>query len=283
MKLSGLIRREVALLTNNSGGDLLKGDVVIVDSTLELAFTTTTTAAYADGKVGVLEDDIPDGELGMVVFSGEVSQINLSASASLGDKVSTHTVAGQAARHASPRVEGDFAEVLDTGTNPPALLWGMPTPELGSVLNDYILIEDQKSSGTNGGSSTAGSWQTRDLNTEVHDSGGHASISGNQITLQAGTYRFCISAPAYQPDEHQIKLYNVTDAADVKLGTPEFNDQAAADAQTRSWVKGQFTIASAKVFEVRHQVAVSQTTNGYGRPASFGVETYTQAEFWKVA
>lgn len=277
-------RTVVSILTNSSGGNLAYGSVVVLSASQE-SFTTTTTSGFSNGVIGVIiePNGIANGAMGKVATAGYVKQINLSSAATLGDLVKAHTVAGQGVRHASPRVTGDFAQVLDDTATPPAILFGSPTPTLNSVLNDYILIEDQKASGTAGGSSTQGSWETRTLNTEVHDSGGHASVASNQITLAAGTYRFCISAPAYQADWHKAKLYNVTDAADVKLGSTEFNDQANIDAITRSWVKGEFTIATSKVFEVRHQVRISQATDGYGIAASFGTEVYTQAEFWKVA
>ena len=68
---------------------------------------------------------------------------------------------------------------------------------LKSALDGYILIRDEKASGTTGGTFTSGAWQTRDLNTEVVDTGNHASVATNQITLAAGTYRFRIVAPAH--------------------------------------------------------------------------------------
>lgn len=125
--LRGLIRTEISLWTNNSGGDLIKGAVVIVDDALAASFTTTNISAYSNGKIGVLLENIADGEIGLVCTSGEVPIINLSASASLGDLVKTHSVAGQGVPHAKPRIEGDFAEVLGTGTTPRAILFGMPT------------------------------------------------------------------------------------------------------------------------------------------------------------
>jgi len=121
---TSLGRTETALLYNKSGGALLRGDVVVIDTATANSFTTTTTGAFLDGRVGVLMENIENDAVGIVAFSGYVSQINLSASASIGDFAKTHTVAGQAAPHATPAQGGDFAQVLETGTTPAAILFG---------------------------------------------------------------------------------------------------------------------------------------------------------------
>jgi hypothetical protein len=148
--------------------------------------------------------------------------------------------------------------------------------------SDYIEIRDQKAAGTDGGGFTSGAWQTRDLNTEHADAGGHASVAANQITLAAGTYECDIEAPAGVCNAHQAKLYNVTDAADTLIGTTEYTGNGNTN-YTRSRITGRFTIAAQKVFEVRHQCQTTKATDGFGNSANFGVtEIYTVARFWKV-
>ena len=149
-------------------------------------------------------------------------------------------------------------------------------------IRDYILVRDEKSSGTNGGTFTTGSWQIRDINTEVSDVGGHCSISANQITLGAGTYECRIICPAYQVGSHQAKLYNISDSADVILGSVEYSPNANIPSG-HSFVSGRFTIAATKIFEVQHQGTISIATYGFGIAASFGAEVYTTAEFWRVS
>lgn len=149
----------------------------------------------------------------------------------------------------------------------------------GSGL-DYILIREEQTSGTQGGTFTSGAWQTRVLNTEVVDTGNHASLSSNQITLAAGTYRFRIRCPGFLVVNHKAKLYNITDAADVEFGTSE---RTNADAQNYSEIVGRMTIAGTKVFEVQHQCSTTRATNGFGATTGFGTEIYTIAEFWKEA
>ena len=151
----------------------------------------------------------------------------------------------------------------------------------------YILIEDQKSAGTNGGSASATTWNVRDLNTEVADEPGAASLSSNQITLTAGTYYCRISAPAYRVTTHKIRLHETTSTLADIYGTCEM---AIADynAQTRSVLAGKFTISSANesagqnIFEVQHYTTAASSTTGLGYSTNVGTEVYTIAEFWKV-
>ena len=74
------------------------------------------------------------------------------------------------------------------------------------LFSSYAIIADQKSSGTDGGTATSGSWQTRDLNTEIADPDGIVSISANQFTLAAGNYLITWSAPAGDVRGHQSRL-----------------------------------------------------------------------------
>jgi len=150
----------------------------------------------------------------------------------------------------------------------------------GVATESYAKLSDEKTSGTEGGASVSGSFETRDLNTEV-DTDGIVSLSANQFTLQAGTYKVNWMAPAYFAIEHQSRLWNDTDSAVEILGA---NSRAPTSSGmvNNSIGFGRFTIADAKVFEVQHQVANSNA-NGHGRAASFGTELYTQIEILKEA
>lgn len=147
-------------------------------------------------------------------------------------------------------------------------------------IYEYILIRDEKTANTAGGTFTSGAWRTRDLNTEVADTGSLASVGSNQITLAAGTYRCRISAPALGVDNHRAKLYDVTNAVDLILGTVEWSHNAAY-AQTRSFIEGRFTLSGSTVLEVRHYSSGTRATSGFGIQMNVGVEVYTVAEFWK--
>lgn len=159
-------RTQCAILENNSGGAVARGDVVVIDDTQAKSFKTTTTGGFVNGQIGVvLDSSIADNALGLIAFSGWVPQINLQASASLGQFVKTHTVAKQGTAHAVPSVAGDFAMVLETGTTPSAILFGLQvqpihdptaihtdvdgeidglTEKTTPVAGDWVLIEDSE-------------------------------------------------------------------------------------------------------------------------------------------
>jgi hypothetical protein len=144
---------------------------------------------------------------------------------------------------------------------------------------DYILIVDRKATNVDGGTFTSGAMRTRDLNTELSDAGGHASVSANQITLAAGTYRFNIIAPSRSVVENIGRLQNITDVATIETST----SQRSASPMSFINIRGRFTIAAAKVLEVQHQGDTTQATTGFGSAANLGglSETYTVVEFWR--
>ncbi len=146
----------------------------------------------------------------------------------------------------------------------------------------YIRLHDSKATTTAGGSTTTGSWLTRTI-TEDIDDGDNVSVASNQITLEAGTYDCLITCPIYKGDQHQARLYNITDGSTTLVGTNAFSNNAD-NVQNSSVIQGRFTIAVQKVFEIQHRVTVAEATNGFGLANSFGEnEIYTVAEFWKVA
>ena len=136
------------------------------------------------------------------------------------------------------------------------------------------VLEDQKTSGTNGGTFTAGAWRQRDLNTEVYDRLGILSISSNQFTIsQAGTYEISWSCPAYYVNGNKTLLYRVTDSAVVAYG-----DTGCSGAQHNILSTGivSITIASAKTFRIDHWCNTTSTNTGFGAAANLGTETYTR-------
>lgn len=156
------------------------------------------------------------------------------------------------------------------------------------VTTPYIRVEDQKAKGTNGGSSSATTWHTRTLNTEVQDTGSYASVASNQVTLAAGTYDIVASAPAQGSNQHRLVLWNDTDGSLALAGTSESNNSTDG-VTTRSFVCGRVTIASSKAFSLRHYITTALATYGLGVAANINdpggsslIEVYAVFEAWKV-
>jgi len=147
----------------------------------------------------------------------------------------------------------------------------------GAALG-YILIRDEKASGTGGGTFTSGAWRTRDLNTESSDTGNHASIASNQITLAAGTYEFSAKAVSSSSDRVQARLQNITDTISI-VGLSGNSNSVSGETHV-SMVDGKFTIATSKIFELQHRCS---TTGNFGLASSFGTEIYASVEFRKTS
>lgn len=106
-------------LANDTGSDILEGSVVVVlsDGTVALADTENDPR-----PTGVVVDQIDDGNTGQVVFGGPVDMVLTTGSVTAGTYGQTSTTPGEAQTAGSPAKA--FCEFTDTGTNPPAFLWG---------------------------------------------------------------------------------------------------------------------------------------------------------------
>lgn len=157
-------------------------------------------------------------------------------------------------------------------------LVGGTTPSWGGLL----IVQDQKTSGTSGGGFTSGAWRTRTLNTTIINTITGASIATNQITLPAGTYLFEAAAPGHRVGNHAARLQNITDTATTLPGSSEVSEQPGAIVSNKSFIVGTFTISGTKVFEVQHQCATTNGSDGFGPSAGFGTEVYTTVKIQKV-
>lgn len=123
-------RQVIASLTNQSGGAIIAGDVVIVSTANDESFTTTTSAAYNSTRVGVALESIAAAAAGRVLLEGYAPLVNVSASATRGYYLLTHTVAKQATSQ-SAYVAGAFGQILKAGTAPSAMIF--PVAQSGAL------------------------------------------------------------------------------------------------------------------------------------------------------
>ena len=154
----------------------------------------------------------------------------------------------------------------------------------GTAYDSKLLhIRDEKTSSTQGGTATAGDDQIRDLNTVVTNEITGASLGSNRITLPAGTYYIEAWAGKYQTDMNRAFLYNQSDSSVTILGHSNFSDDNNQGYMI-SFVKGRFTIAAQKLFEIRHYGEKAQSNNGLGiSVADSRTNVYTDVQIWKVA
>jgi hypothetical protein len=157
----------------------------------------------------------------------------------------------------------------------------------GEIYPRVAYVKDVKSNGTNGGTFTSGSWQTRDLTvTEGDDS--IVTLGSNQFTLPAGDYRIEASAPGYRVEHHKIKVRNISDSTDDIIGSNAFSDDYfnagnSSSEQTNSVLSGKLLIDASKTFELQHRSASTLASTGFGLANTFSVdEVYSQVKITKV-
>jgi hypothetical protein len=267
------------------------------------SWATSYTAPYASATTGsviyaaqwnanqtslesFLNNQNLDGTTNIAV--GGIQTANIANSAVTDAKIAGITTAG--------KVNGSAITGIN---NLPSGAGVIPTANLGSSTASsitflrgdqtwnnpfayYVKISNTQTSGTGGGSATSGSWQVYPMNTKDLDPQSIGTLSGNALSLPAGTYIVYGSIPFNQIQNVQSRLYNATASAILLNGTSGI---AVKAGQTYfiSEIIGEFTLSTTSSVEVEYQS--SQTNNGddLGWPCSFGTEVYGQVQFQKVA
>lgn len=154
------------------------------------------------------------------------------------------------------------------------------THDLTAASRSFI-IQDQKASGTTGGTSL-NNFNTRVLNTIVKNTISGASLAANAITLPAGTFRVWASAPAYAAGPHQLFLYSAGVSGYVLKGSSQSMAGTGNANQEPSVLFGEFTIASAENFILKHWIR-DVGADALGAAVSSGItEVYAQILIEKI-
>jgi len=147
---------------------------------------------------------------------------------------------------------------------------------------ELLHVEDQKASGSPGGTFTSGSYQTRVLNTVITNEIDGASLATNQITLPAGKYYMEAEGANYKVDHNRMRLRDTTHSIDLVTGINQHNWSTDAQGLTNS-MAGDFTISESSVIELQHRCFSTQATNGFGTGNTFGDnERFATVRVWKI-
>jgi len=156
--------------------------------------------------------------------------------------------------------------------------WATVGPSTG--VSTAIFNETQ-ANGTEGGTSTSGSFIKRTLNTTVVNNISGCSIASSVITLPAGTYNVSAFSTFYAGTNCRIKLRNTTDSTDAVLGQ---SSQNGGNFVSNIPILGMFTSAATKDYELQYRVALTSATYGLGIANSFSIsEIYSIIRIDKVA
>lgn len=136
-------------------------------------------------------------------------------------------------------------------------------------------VQDQKTSGTEGGTLNSGSRATRILNTVVKNTIPGASLSSNQITLPIGVYKISAHTVGYQIYGFKAWIHNITDATDIIVSTSGYTSGADGVATIIYLYKEDISITATKVIELQIECTVSKATVGLGKASGLDVEIYS--------
>lgn len=278
----GTVFQITNIIDNTLTKGVTAGDVVQVDQTLNATTRAATTTLGTS-----LNHTLSDTSATITAFNG-VAGVTYHCRVLGGGNItnSAGLIVTQTGADITTVTDDTFDVEMITGTTCRLKNYQRASGEAlvsaaSQVAEKYALVREEQTSGTDGGTFTSGAYQTRVLNTVVYDAGSIVSLSSNQVTLQAGTYRFRVYAPGYGIGRHKARLYNITDAAVVVLGTSARSDAVEAVVSS-SEVVGRFTIASAKVFEVQHRCSTTKATDGFGSNSGLGDnEVYAYIEIWQ--
>lgn len=269
-------------LIQNSGvicddSNNVSGVAALSCTTIELGHASDTTLARSSAGNVSIEGNVIYRASGtdVVVADGGTGVSSLTAYAVIcGGTTSTGAVQSIAG-------VGTSGQVLTS--NGAGALPTFQDASSGNVpATSIVVLEDQKAQNTAGGTFTSGAWRTRDLNTEVSDTGGLCSLSSNQFTLTAGTYEILAIVPAQSVDQHQARLQNTTGATTLLTGTTSHIGSSTA-AITYSFINGIFTVAASQALEIQHRCATTQPTVGFAGAANLTTEVYTKVFLRKLS
>lgn len=108
-------------------------------------------------------------------------------------------------------------------------------------------------------SASANAWRTLTINTDVANEIDRCVRSGNQITLEPGTY-IVTGFKSFQRTSHsRISFYSVTQGKAIVSGVNTYHYTSTSEGYGQCAMQGVFTVTETEVFECRYYTR----SNGY--------------------
>ena len=268
---------------NDIDGDCIQ-DTSLNKSKLEAGYKDATITSVSGAYTALSTDE--------VILASAGSAFTITLPTAVGITGRTYTIKKTDASVNAITLDANSAETIDGALN--YILSGqfntvsiVSNGSVWQVLDDkaqIAILSGRKSSGTDAGTFTSGSWVTRELTSEDSDINGIVVLTANQFTLGVGSYLIEASAPASYCNGHQTKLRNITDSTDDLIGSSAYaTASGTADSSNRSFINGIITITSSKVFELQHKAQTTRAGNGLGAIAGSGVsEVYAVVKITKL-
>lgn len=250
---------------NNSGAIRKTGDVVVIDTSANRAATTTTTR-QAKNSVGVWQGKTEAGGTGKVLKIG-IGYVLTDAAVTRGALLTTSTTAGAATTPATGEavIGSVVGRALETTSGAGLVLAHIDCRNVPDF--DIVHLQDQKASGTGGGTPVATTWTKHVLNTEVADTGNIATLASDVLTLPPGVYSVWWTIAVGANITMRSRLRNTTAGSTLAQSVNTTNTSANSGSC-------RFVLTTSSNIELQYWAGAA-TVNGLGLAMTTGdVEVY---------
>jgi len=135
------------------------------------------------------------------------------------------------------------------------------------VNQQFFVAEYRLTSGTNGGSSVAGAWQDRLLNTVLQNNIAGASLAANQVTLPIGKYEIQGQGAVYNVGNNVLALTNSANTLQF-WGPGMYTNSPAINIGAISIVNGYLVVTTPTAYKLRSWTQTAIVNVGLGSPIS---------------
>ncbi len=145
-------------------------------------------------------------------------------------------------------------------------------------------VQDQKASGTNGGTLTDGAWRTHDLNTVITNEIPGASLGSNKITFtEPGDYFGTGICPIFNSSVTQARMQDVANSVTLAQSVNQYN--IGSTSTSNMVVHFEFSVVDDPVeIEFQVQSVATSASTGFGIPANIGTtEVFADVRTFKVS
>lgn len=265
------------LFAQQGGSGAGTGDMLAANDLSDVANAATSRSNLGLGDIAVLNLSGTSTYTGTVDVSGATLTL------------ANNQIAGAKVAAATTTTEGVVEKATSAeGTTPVADKYGdtVVVAEMieGRGFNGQLLhVQDQKTAGTNGGSSATGSFTKRDLNTTLTNEITGATLTTSVVSLPPGTYYAEGFSPFNQTNDTAIKLRDTTNSTDLIIGNG-YNFGTSGDSKGDLRLAGRFTLAGTANIELQYNCTTINTIDGLGEGTSLGlVGVFTDLRIWRVS